>query len=282
MSFHRQAILSRFYEDRLGLTESAATAGLLCAALAGFFLLVLVSGAVMGLPMPEKNRFLLVWTIALGSAFASLFLAGAAAARGRVPVRFIAERPVQFGVLVGLLVLTAASMAGAYFLIHGRKANPVALGCPKSYQPFQARDMGFAFCHPARGWSLDAADFGSEGRGFLLRSTKDPLVKIHFRMATIPEAFIGAPQGYSESVAALWRKLDPGVALSSVYFAGKEAFYFEANFKDSRGVNERTQALHILLSNSKILLVNSSHFDTTPENIYDALIRVLSTITFAK
>lgn len=282
MSFERQATHSQFYNHRPDLVECAATAGLLCAALASFFLLVLVSGTLLGLSVPEKNLFLLVWTAAFGAAFAALFLSGAAASRGRIPVGFISKRPIQFGVLVGLLVLIIASMAGSYFLVHGRKASLIPLHCPQPYQPFQAKKLGFAFCHPAQNWTLNVSDFGAEGRGFLLHSKADPQVKVHFRLAAIPDAFIGESRSYIESVVAIWRKLDPKVSLNSVYFAGKEAFYFEANFKDIRGLKQRMQALHILLSKTKILFVNSSHFENTSEETRDVLIRVVSTMTFAR
>ena len=282
MSFERLAFLTQSNNGRLSPNDWAFTAGLLCAALAGFFLLALVSGSVLGLPVPEKNRFLLVWTVAFGAGFASLFLAGVAASKGQIPFPFITERPIQFAVLVGLIVLTLASMAGSYFLIHGRKLSSVSIHCPENYRAYQAPTLGFAFCHPAKNWTLNVSDFGTEGRGVLLRFAKDPHVKVHFRVATIPEVFAGAPRNYIESIVAIWRKLDRKITLSPVYFSGKEAFFFEANIKDAAGRRQKTQALHILLSGTKILFVNSSNFDNTPQETRDVLIRTVSTIAFVR
>ena len=282
MSFERLASLTRSNNGRLRPNDWAFTAGLLCAALAGFFLLVLVSGTVLGLPVPEQNRFLLVWTVAFGAGFASLFLGGVAASKGQIPLPFITERPIQFAVLFGLIVLALASMVGTYFLIHGRNASLIAIRCPENYRPYQGQTLGFAFCHPAKNWTLNVSDFGTEGRGVLLRSSKDPHVKVHFRVATIPEAFAGAPRSYIESIVAMWQKLDRKITLNSVYFAGKEAFFFEANIKDTAGRRQQTQALHILLSKTQILFVNSSNFDNTPQEMRDVLIRTVSTIAFAR
>ena len=282
MSFERLASLTHSNNGRLSPNDWAFTAGLLCASLAGFFLLVLVSGTVLGLSVPEKNRFLLVWTVAFGAGFASLFFGGVAASKGQIPLPFITEHPIQFAVLAGLIVLTLASMAGTYFLIHGRNVSPISIRCPESYRPYQAQMLGFAFCHPAKNWTLNVSDFGTEGRGVLLSSAKDPHVKVHFRVAAIPEAFAGAPRNYIESIVAMWRKLDRQITLNSVYFAGKEAFFFEANIKDAGGRHQQMHALHILLSGTRILFVNSSHFDNTPQETRDVLIRTVSTIAFAR
>ncbi|MGI9385907.1 MAG: hypothetical protein ACR2OX_00615 [Methyloligellaceae bacterium] len=282
MSLQRHALLSQIYNDRLSSADSFGTAGLLCAALASFFLLVLISGTLLDVSIPDKNRFLLVWTIAFGVAFAALFLTAAGASQGRIPLRIVTERPIQFGILVSLLVLIAASMVGSYFLVHGRKASLIAIGCPGGFQPFQARNIGFAFCRPTEGWSLNVSEFGAEGPAILVRSEKDPQVKVHFHVAAVPDGFVGDPRSYIESVVSIWRKLDQNVTLNSVYFAGKEAFYFEIKFNDVRGRSRRTQALHILMSKRKILFVNSSYFDDTPQAVRDVLIRVASTITFAR
>lgn len=90
----------------------AAKAGAIFGGLTLVFFMAVVFATMTGHVIPPSGRFPIIAVLALGLAMATAFLAGDAVAKGRLPVPFLKDNPIQFSVAGGVAVFVIVLLIG--------------------------------------------------------------------------------------------------------------------------------------------------------------------------
>lgn len=86
--------------------------GICFAVLTLLFLMALTIMSVIGYRIECQSRFLIVTVFAFGAALSTAFLGGDAAAKGRLPLPFIQEHPIEFSAAGGVAILMLLMILG--------------------------------------------------------------------------------------------------------------------------------------------------------------------------
>lgn len=91
-----------------------AKAGYVALVITLLFFMAITVAAVLGKPVPDNSRMLVVFIFAISVAAAMTFLGGSAIAKGSIPLPFVQENPIKFTVGGGIAAVLILLLIGYY------------------------------------------------------------------------------------------------------------------------------------------------------------------------
>lgn len=114
----------------MGKTESnfpewAPIAGIIFASMTILFFMGLVLASLFGYEVPSGSRFLVLSVLAIGIALTLAFIGGEAAAKGKLPIPFLNQNPIEFSAAGGIAVFFITLIIGN--VIYGSQSEQIQL-----------------------------------------------------------------------------------------------------------------------------------------------------------